>query len=254
MQDKKQSKARRTMEDKNSKLNRREFIKIGAASAVGLATVSTVLPVGGVKDQAYAKQKTCNARLIDRLLDLMENEIVPLTREEIKKGNKIFGAAIIRKEDLSTVVIGSNNETENPLWHAEVHTIKLLYEMPKSERPDPKNVIFFATHEPCPLCLSAITWSGYDNFYYFFSHEDSRDAFNIGHDLRILKEVFKHDPGGYARENDYWKAYNVRELVNVCDESIQEGFLKRFEKLKDVYAQMSEVYQKNKDDTDIPLK
>ena len=242
------------MEKKQSKINRREFIKMGAAGAVGLATVSTFLPIDGTKNQAYAKQPTCNAKLVDRLLGLMENEIVPLTQQEVKKGNKIFGAAIIRKDDLSTVVIGSNNETENPLWHGEGYTIKLLYEMPKSERPDPKDVIFFATHEPCPLCLSAITWSGYDNFYYLFSHEDSRDAFNIGHDLKILKEVFKQDPGGYARQNAYWKAYNVRELVHVCDASLRHGFFKRIEKLKKVYAQMSEVYQKNKDDTDIPLK
>ena len=242
------------MEKKQSNINRREFIKIGATSAVGLATVSTVLPVGGAINQAYAKQTACNTKLIDRLLDLMENEIVPVTRQEVKKGNKIFGAAIIRKDDLSTVVIGSNNETENPLWHGEVYAIKLLYEMPKSERPDPKNVIFFATHEPCPLCLSAITWSGYDNFYYLFSHEDSRDAFNIGHDLKILKEVFRQDPGGYARQNAYWKAYNVRELIRVCDESMQQGFFKRIEKLKKAYAQMSEVYQRSKDDSDIPLK
>jgi len=191
---------------------------------------------------------------IDRQLDLMENEIVPLTRVEVKKGNKIFGAAIIIKDDLSTVVVGSNNETDNPLWHAEVHTIKLLYEMPKSERPDPKNVIFFATHEPCPLCLSAITWAGYDNFYYFFSHEDSRDSFNIGHDLKILKEVFKQNPGGYARENAYWKAYSIHDLIHDCDESTQKSFLDRIEKLKKIYAQMSEVYQKHKGDTDIPLK
>ena len=123
------------MEYKQSNIDRREFIKMGAASAVALATVSNVLPVSGVNHQAYATQTTCNAKLIDRLLDLMENEIVPLTRVEVKKGNKIFGAGIIRKDDLATVVIGSNNETENPLWHAEVHTIKLLYEMPKSERP-----------------------------------------------------------------------------------------------------------------------
>ena len=44
------------------------------------------------------------------------------------------------------------------------------------------------------------TWGGYDNFIYLFSYEDSRDSFNIGHDLKILKQVFKHDPGGYARQ------------------------------------------------------
>jgi tRNA(Arg) A34 adenosine deaminase TadA len=212
------------------------------------------MPAGSAKDQSNADPIGRNAKLIDRLLAVMETDIVPLTRKEIKKGNKIFGAAMIRKSDLATVVVGSNNETENPLWHGEVHTIKLFYELPKSKRPDPKDVIFFATHEPCPLCLSAITWAGYDNFYYLFSHEDSRDSFNIGHDLKILKEVFKQEPGGYARKNAYWTAHSIRNLISACDESAQKGFFDRIEKLKKIYARMSDVYQQNKDDSDIPLK
>ena len=85
--------------------------------------------------------------------------------------------------------------------------------MPKAERIDTKDCIFLATHEPCSLCLSAITWTGFDNFYYLFSHEDSRDSFAIPHDLKILKEVFTLDPGGYNAENAYWKSFSLRRLV-----------------------------------------
>ena len=195
-----------------------------------------------------------NQQIVDHLLSVMENDIVPQTQVGVAHGNKIFGGAILLKEDLSLVIAGTNNETANPLYHGEIHTMELLYKMPREERPAPKDCIFFATHEPCTLCLSAITWGGYDNFYYLFSHEDSRDSFNIGHDLRILKEVFLHDPGGYARQNSYWSSYRIPNLIAEFDEDEQALFNTRFETLKTLYADMSDMYQTNKDKSDIPLK
>ena len=78
-----------------------------------------------------------DGRLIDRMLQTIEHDIVPLTRQAVSTGNKVFGAAVLRKSDLSLVIAGTNNETANPLWHGEVHTLKLLYELPGSARPAP---------------------------------------------------------------------------------------------------------------------
>ena len=36
-----------------------------------------------------------------------------------------------------------------------------------------KIVYFLSSHEPCSLCLSAITFSGFDNFYYLFPYEST---------------------------------------------------------------------------------
>ena len=194
-----------------------------------------------------------DTKIIDRLLEVTENDIVPLTQAGVWAGNKVFGAAILRKDDLSLVVASTNTETENPLWHGEVHTLKKLYEMPRDQRPAPKDCIFFATHEPCPLCLSAITWTGYDNFYYLFSYVDSRDSFNIPHDLRILREVFKCDHGQYARENEYWKSYSIMDMIKDADEGTAQKFLERVDSLKKTYDEMSEIYQQSKGTADIPL-
>ena len=108
--------------------------------------------------------------LLDRFLKAFKDEILPLTFEGVNLGNKIFGAAIIKKDDHSLVVAGSNNETKNPLWHGEIHTLKKFYELHEEMRPNEKNCIFLSSHEPCSLCLSAITFSGFDNFYYFFNY------------------------------------------------------------------------------------
>ena len=194
-----------------------------------------------------------DTKIIDRLLEVTEKDIVPLTQAGVRAGNKVFGAAILRKDDLSLVVASTNTETENPLWHGEVHTLKKLYEIPRDQRPAPKDCIFFATHEPCPLCLSAITWSGYDNFYYLFSYVDSRDSFNIPHDLRILKEVFKCNQGQYAHENAYWKSNSIMDMINGTDEDTAQKFLQRIDHLKKTYDDMSEIYQQSKGGADIPL-
>ncbi|MFT5182689.1 MAG: tRNA(Arg) A34 adenosine deaminase TadA [Alphaproteobacteria bacterium] len=98
-----------------------------------------------------------NQDIVERILGVIEGGIVPLTRAGVAIGDKVFGAAILRKDDLSLVVAASNHETENPLWHGEVHTLTKFYEMPADQRPATRDCIFVATHEPCSLCLSSIT-------------------------------------------------------------------------------------------------
>ena len=202
--------------------------------------------------QRPGQQITPGSPLIDRLLSVMEHEIAPLTAQEVLKGNKLFGAAMLHKKDLSTIIAGTNQETLNPLFHAEVQTINSYYASPKEKHVKPSEVLFLATHEPCTLCSSAITWAGFDNFYYFFSHEDSRDSFQIGHDLNILKEVFKHDPGEYARQNSYWTGYSICDLIENCDENNRRSFRQRAIALRETYQQLSDLYQQRKGQSDDP--
>ena len=191
--------------------------------------------------------------LIDRLLDVIEHDIVPKTAEGVRHGNKLFGAAILRKDDRSVVIAETNNEMENPLWHGEIHALKRFYELPKADRPDTRDCLFLATHEPCSLCLSAITWAGFDNFYYLFSHEDSRDSFAIPHDLKILKEVFRLDPGGYSAENAYWNSFSIHKLIRDLPKADRVGLEERIVAIGQSYDDLSAAYQDGKDDNDIPL-
>lgn len=186
-----------------------------------------------------------------RLLDVIDNDILPLTERGVALGNKVFGAAILRKADLSLVLAETNNELENPLWHGEVHTLKRFYEM--AERPDPRELIFLSTHEPCTMCMSAITWAGFDNFYFFFSHEDSRDAFAIPHDLKILKEVFGLEPGGYNRQNAFWKSFAISEMADTEEEKLRNELHERINAIKARYNALSDSYQQSKSDNGIPL-
>ena len=190
--------------------------------------------------------------LADRLLAAIEGAILPLTRAGVARGDKVFGAALLLKSDGAVVLAETNGETENPLWHGEVHLIKRFHER-LGGRPAPGSLIFLSTHEPCSMCLSAIAWAGFDNFHYLFSHEDSRDAFAIPHDLRILKEVFGLDPGGYRRENVYWTGRSIRALAAELPEPDRARTQARIAAVTAEYAELSQRYQAGKADNAIPL-
>ena len=192
--------------------------------------------------------------LLDKFLDVFNNDILPLTSKGVDSGNKIFGAAIIKKDDYSLVVAGSNNETENPLWHGETHTLKKFYEINKETRPDEKNCIFLCYHEPCSLCLSAITFSGFDNFYYLFPYESTSEEFSIPHDLNILKEVFNINDGNYIKNNSYWTSYSINNLINKLTDSKKKKLTESFNIIKNKYFDLSNKYQESKEKNSIPLK
>ncbi|KAK8034568.1 hypothetical protein PG993_009563 [Apiospora rasikravindrae] len=169
--------------------------------------------------------------LLEALLSIIEMQIVPLTTAGVSSGSKLFGAAILRKDDLSAVTVATNNEQASPLLHGEINCIQQFFSTPdttSSPRPATKDCIFVATHEPCSLCLSGITWSGFDNFYHLFTYEDSRDRFGIPYDIEILQEVFRvravedvHESDEslarrplYNRRNKFFTAKSFADLVD----------------------------------------
>ncbi|MEC9323356.1 MAG: nucleoside deaminase, partial [Actinomycetota bacterium] len=102
-------------------------------------------------------------------------------------------------------------------------------------------------------CMSAITWAGFDNYHYFYSHEDSRDSFAIPHDLKILKELFGLDPGGYRRSNEFWTAYAIGDLIDAQPEPQRQRLLSQRDRIRGRYDALSRRYQQHKGDNEIPL-
>ena len=192
--------------------------------------------------------------LLHKFSDIFKNNILPLTAKGVDIGNKIFGAAILNKNDYSLIVAETNNETENPIWHGEIHTLKKFYELDSKIRPSEKNCIFLSSHEPCSLCLSAITFSGFNNFYYLFPYESTSNKFNIPHDLNILKEVFYIEDGKYIKENSYWKSYNINTLIDELESNDKNKLTISFNEIKEKYIDLSKKYQSSKEKSSIPLK
>ncbi len=191
--------------------------------------------------------------LIPKLLEVLEENILPLTKTSVEQGNKIFGAAILKKSDLNLVIAGTNQETENPLWHGEISCLNNYWAIPQKQRISAKECIFFSTHEPCSLCLSAITWSGFDNFYYLFSYQDSRDKFQIPHDLKILEQVFDCPDGKYCKSNDYWDSYSLTQMIEKSASEKKPDWKRKVVGLDASYKILSQNYQQAKQNQTIPL-
>ena len=187
----------------------------------------------------------------NKILDIFLNNLIPETKISVSKGNKIFGAFVLNKTDLSLVVTGVNNEIENPIYHGEISTIINFF---KLRNLNPKDYLFISSHEPCSLCLSAITWSGFDNFYYLFHYEDTESTFNIPHDLKILKEVFKIDKGQYSKNNTFWQSYSILEEIKELQNSEKDKLLAKIKEINKLYEDISNNYQSAKNSNHIPLK
>ena len=185
------------------------------------------------------------------LLDIFIDTLIPETEIAVQKGNKIFGAFIIKKSDLSIIITGTNNEITNPLYHGEIST---LFNFFKIKNLNPKDYYFISSHEPCSLCLSAITWSGFDNFYYFFEYNDTKSSFHIPHDLNILQEVFNIQGGEYNKVNGYWKSFSIIDQIKKNEDSNRHNLIKKIDKIKQLYADLSTQYQNAKISNNIPLK
>ena len=192
-----------------------------------------------------------SVEFLNRILEVIKEEIIPETVSNVKKGNKVFGGAILKKSDLSTVVIGTNKEILNPLFHGEISTLNNYFELSKSYSI--KDLLFVSTHEPCPMCLSAITWAGFDNIYYFFDYNNTHKLFNIPHDLNILKDVFGRNDGEYERSNSFWESYWIKTLIEKEENSKKKMLLEKAEFITEKYEYLSEFYQKSKQENDIPL-
>ena len=194
------------------------------------------------------------SKLYNTLLQIILSKIIPSTKISIQQGNKIFGAAILSKKDLSTLIIGTNNEVLNPLFHGEISAINSFYNSNHKDDIETKDCIFLSTHEPCSLCLSAITWSGFDNFYYLFPYSDTQNKFNIPHDIKIFEEVFGLNKIKYIENNQYWNSYSIikeNNKLNIRDK-LQNDII--IDKIYQEYEILSDSYQKMKFNNKIPLK
>jgi len=150
---------------------------------------------------------------IEKILDVIRDEILPLTEYSVTQGNHVFGGAILRPDTLTSVMVGSNNRVESPLFHGEIDTLNRFFKLPVRPRPD--ELVFLATHEPCPMCAAAIAWAGFKELWVLFGNKEIIEDFDMPVDMEMYLELF-----GTHRirpDNGFFKKYSLTEAIAGLD-------------------------------------
>ncbi|KAK3385837.1 cytidine deoxycytidylate deaminase family protein [Podospora didyma] len=177
------------------------------------------------------------AALISGIVKVTEETVIPLLREGVAAGHAPFGAAILLNGTLALHTAATNHHQDWPLLHGETNCIREFFIKPASERPDPKDTVFFSTHEPCSLCLSGISWTAFPRLYYLFNYEDTRDLLGVDGDIDILQEVFRVPAPGdtkdtlagrplYNKKNKYFTSVSVAELLDQVEDAAEQEKLR----------------------------
>jgi tRNA(adenine34) deaminase len=85
-----------------------------------------------------------------------------------------FGAVIVRAADRQIMATGVNNGSANPIFHGEIVAINDY--ISRYGNQGWEEVILYTTGEPCPMCMSALTWAQVGGVVYGTSIETLRQV------------------------------------------------------------------------------
>jgi tRNA(Arg) A34 adenosine deaminase TadA len=87
-----------------------------------------------------------------------------------------FGAVIVRENGRETMASGVNSRSANPTFHGEI--VALNDYVARHGNQGWEGLILYTTAEPCPMCMSALVWSGIGGVVYGTSI-DSLEKYGI---------------------------------------------------------------------------
>ncbi len=81
---------------------------------------------------------------------------------ELARENKKFpfASVVVRDQDQHLVGEGINKSHINPTWHGEMIAINSVVARYGKTAIDWSGLTLYTTAEPCPMCASAMLWSG----------------------------------------------------------------------------------------------
>lgn len=103
----------------------------------------------------------------------------------VANGGGPFGAVVVRNGEVISTGVNRVTANNDPTAHAEVSAIRAACQRLETFRLT--DCVIYTSCEPCPMCLSAIYWSGISKIYYGNTAADA-DEINFG-DKFIYDEI-----------------------------------------------------------------
>ncbi len=138
-------------------------------------------------------------------MDQFMERAVELAVQNVKEGGDPFGAVLVKDGEIIAEGVNEAHKHYDVSGHAELLAIRRAQE--KLQTHDLSGYTMYASGEPCPMCLSAMYFTGITDVYYC---QSVNDAVEVG--LGRSKEIY----------NDLKKLNTQRQIVKK-QMPLQEG-------------------------------
>lgn len=185
-----------------------------------------------IKETMDTNQDSAQHADLRALLALTEDTLIPAVRSCVAKGNTPFAATIL-SPDLIPLTTCPNNDASSPVSHAEINCIHSFLALPEPTRPAAGDAVLLSTHEPCAMCLGAVCWSGIKTVYFLFTYNETKAVFGMGEDIEIAEVFGARGAPWYTRQNNFFTARPIAELLgSVTDENQRMALKREVERVK----------------------
>lgn len=161
---------------------------------------------------------------IERGMKIAFNEAT----QSLREGNYGFGAVIVKDNEIVSRAHDMEETQQDCTSHAEINAIKAAS---KRLGRNLSGCVIISTHEPCPMCASAIVWSGIEEIAFGYSIEESikqgrnRIALNCRDIFERAEKNIKITPNVLYEECKILYMNSVRTEIKrlrcINDESLQ---------------------------------
>ncbi|MFK4998852.1 nucleoside deaminase [Bacillus sp. N9] len=119
-------------------------------------------------------------------MDAFMKRAVELAVNNVKEGGQPFGAVLVKHGEIVAEGVNELHLKHDVSGHAELLAIRRAQE--KHETDNLQGYTMYASGEPCPMCMTAIYFSGIEKVYYCAPLEEAK-AFGLGKSAMIYKEL-----------------------------------------------------------------